>query len=46
MLALLSQADQALGRLDGQTQTLPNLDLFVAMYVRQEAILSSQIEGT
>lgn len=46
MLTGLSQADQALGRLDGVTQTLPNPDLFVAMYVRQEAVLSSQIEGT
>jgi Fic family protein len=45
-LALLSKADQALGRLDGLTQVLPNPDLFVAMYVRREAVLSSQIEGT
>jgi Fic family protein len=43
---LLSEADRALGRLDGATSTLPNPDLFVAMYVRQEAVLSSQIEGT
>jgi Fic family protein len=46
LLALLSRADQALGRLDGAAQTLPNPDLFVAMYVRQEAVLSSRIEGT
>ena len=44
--ALLSQADRALGRLDGSIQTLPNPDLFVLMYVRKEAVLSSQIEGT
>jgi Fic family protein len=44
--SLLSQADRALGRLDGSIQTLPNPDLFVAMYVRKEAVLSSQIEGT
>ena len=43
---LLSQADRALGRLDGSIQTLPNPDLFVFMYVRKEAVLSSQIEGT
>lgn len=43
---LLSQADQAVGRLDGVSQTLPNADLFVAMYVRREAVLSSQMEGT
>ena len=46
MLQLLSRADQALGRLDGVAQTLPNPDLFVAMYIRQEAVYSSQIEGT
>jgi len=44
--ALLSQADRALGRLDGSVRTLPNPDLFVFMYVRKEAVLSSQIEGT
>ena len=43
---LLSEADRALGRLDGSIQTLPNPDLFVLMYVRKEAVLSSQIEGT
>jgi Fic family protein len=43
---LLSDADRALGRLDGSIQTLPNPDLFVFMYVRKEAVLSSQIEGT
>lgn len=43
---LLSQADRAVGRLDGSVQTLPNPDLFVFMYVRKEAVLSSQIEGT
>ena len=45
-LNLLSRADLALGRLDGVTSILPNPDLFVAMFVRQEAVLSSQIEGT
>ena len=43
---LLSKADMALGRLDGSIQTLPHPDLFVYMYVRKEAVLSSQIEGT
>jgi Fic family protein len=46
MILLLSQADMALGRLDGMSRTLPNVDLFVAMYVNKEAVLSSQIEGT
>lgn len=43
---LLSSADLALGQLDGAARTLPNPDLFVRMYVRKEAVLSSQIEGT
>ncbi|MCP5366341.1 MAG: Fic family protein [Hyphomicrobiales bacterium] len=43
---LLSDADRALGRLDGATEIVPNPDLFVFMYVRNEAVLSSQIEGT
>jgi Fic family protein len=43
---LLSDADRSLGRLDGVASVLPNPDLFVAMYVRHEAVLSSQIEGT
>src|SRR5690348_13412733 len=42
----LSSADRALARLDGVASVLPNPDLFVAMYVRHEAVLSSQIEGT
>jgi Fic family protein len=45
MIRLLSDADIALGRLAGITETLPNTDLFVAMYVRKEAVLSSQLEG-
>jgi len=45
-LDLLSKAERNLGRLDGATSILPNPDLFVTMYVRQEAVLSSQIEGT
>ena len=43
---LMSEADRALGRLDGVGSVMPNPSLFVAMYVRQEAVLSSQIEGT
>ena len=46
LVRLLSEADQSLGRLDGVARLVPNPDLFVAMYVRQEAVLSSQIEGT
>jgi len=40
------QATLALGKLDGAAEMLPNPDLFVFMYVRKEAVLSSQIEGT
>lgn len=46
LAALLSRADQSVGRLDGIIYALPDPDLFVAMYVRREAVLSSQIEGT
>jgi Fic family protein len=46
MIRLLSDADRALGRLDGVTSILPNAEFFMAMYVRQEAVLSSRIEGT
>lgn len=43
---LLSEADRALARLDGIATVLPNPELFIAMYVKKEALLSSQIEGT
>ncbi|RKZ19548.1 Fic family protein, partial [bacterium] len=46
MNELLSNADRSIARLDGITTVLPNPDLFVAMYVQKEAVLSSQIEGT
>ena len=42
----LSVADRNIGRLDALASILPNPDLIVAMYVRHEAVLSSQIEGT
>jgi Fic family protein len=46
MQLLLEQANQALGRLDGLASVLPDLSLFIYAYVRKEAVLSSQIEGT
>src|SRR5262245_44435616 len=42
----LLRAAIALGRLDGLTRRLPNPNLFVSIFVKQEAVLSSQIEGT
>jgi Fic family protein len=42
----LDHANQALGRLDALTTLLPNTRLFLYLYVRKEALLSSQIEGT
>jgi Fic family protein len=46
LLPQLSAAERALGRLDGITVLLPRQELFLYMYVRKEAVLSSQIEGT
>jgi Fic family protein len=43
---LYEKACQALGRLDGLLVSLPDTNLFLYMYVRKEAVLSSQIEGT
>lgn len=42
----LDAASHALGRLDGMSMILPDVSLFLYMYVRKEAVLSSQIEGT
>jgi Fic family protein len=44
--AALERSNQALGRLDGLASILPDLPLFIYAYVRKEAVLSSQIEGT
>ena len=43
---LLEHANQSLGRLEGLASVLPNLHLLLYTYVRKEAVLSSQIEGT
>ena len=43
---LLERANRAIGRLDGVTSVLPGTPLFLYMYIRKEALLSSQIEGT
>src|SRR5450432_2357605 len=42
----LERANHALGRLDGLAPVLPDLSRFIYAYVRKEAVLSSQIEGT
>jgi Fic family protein len=46
MQTLLDRTNQALGRLDGITLLLPDPDQFIYTFVRKEAVLSSQIEGT
>lgn len=46
LAAKISKATLALGRLDGQISHLPDIRLFLYFYVRKEALLSSQIEGT
>lgn len=43
---LMERANRALGRLDGVTALLPDASLFIYFYIRKEALLSSQIEGT
>src|SRR6202035_3321524 len=42
----LDRAMHSLGRLDGATMTMPDVDLLLYTFVRKEAVLSSQIEGT
>lgn len=46
MLSLLTGATKAIAKLDTLATYIPNINLFVSMYVRKEALLSSQIEGT
>ncbi|HET9835080.1 MAG TPA: Fic family protein [Rhodanobacteraceae bacterium] len=46
LIAQLEHANQALGRLDGMTRMLPDPKLFLYHFIRKEALLSSQIEGT
>ncbi|MBC8137186.1 MAG: Fic family protein [Fibrella sp.] len=46
LLILFEQATRALGKLDGLSLLLPDISLFLYFYVRKEAVLSSQIEGT
>ena len=46
LYGLLDEANRAIGRLQGVSSILPDTNLFLYMYVRKEALLSSQIEGT
>lgn len=46
LLELLVHANSQLAVLESMAVRIPNVDLFVSMYVRKEALLSSQIEGT
>jgi Fic family protein len=46
LLDLMERANLAVGRLDGLARVLPDLQLFLYFYIRKEAVLSSQIEGT
>ena len=46
MITLTANANQKLGVLEGKASHIPNIRLFTAMYVRKEALMSSQIEGT
>lgn len=46
MISLLTSATKALATLETLSSYIPNMNLFVSMYVRKEALLSSQIEGT
>lgn len=46
MISILTKANNAITLLEGISSRIPNVDLFVSMYVRKEALMSSQIEGT
>jgi Fic family protein len=46
LIQLLSTSSLLLGKLDGLTRLIPDIDFFIFMYIKKEAALSSQIEGT
>ena len=46
LLTKLIDANKKVATLEGLSSRIPNMNLFVSMYVRKEALLSSQIEGT
>lgn len=46
IIRILISANKSLAKLEGISSRIPNMNLFVSMYVRKEALMSSQIEGT
>lgn len=46
LISMLSKADRMLGRLDMFSNHIPNIDLFIQMHIRKEALQSTRIEGT
>ena len=46
MLSLLIEANRKVAYLDARSDKIPNVNLFLSMYIRKEALVSSQIEGT
>ncbi|MBI2996204.1 MAG: Fic family protein [Candidatus Melainabacteria bacterium] len=46
LISLLSQADMAIGKLNAINELVPDADFFILMYIKKEAAISSQIEGT
>lgn len=46
MLKKVIEANRQLVKLDSASRLIPNVELFVSMYVRKEALMSSQMEGT
>ena len=46
IVKLVVDANRQLAKLDTASQLISNADLFISMYVRKEALISSQIEGT
>ena len=46
LVSLIARANYLLGTLDEKSISIPNINLFLSMYIRKEALLSSQIEGT
>jgi len=46
VLTMIGEANRLLGKLDGLSLNIPDMNLFIGSYVRKEALMSSQIEGT